>query len=158
MGVDIGWLSVAVERGLVPADAIAPRPTTSARQPLPPEPARVVIDVTIPGVRLASEANVRGKVGDRIARNKAVKAAVTAALPALVTPLPLPVRVVIVRIGGKRLDGDNLVRSAKAVRDVVAAYLAVDDSDPRVAWKYEQRPGYGPAVRVIVRTVPGGRA
>jgi hypothetical protein len=36
------------------------------------------------------------------------------------------------------LDGDNLQRALKAIRDGVADFLGLDDADPRVTWKYQQ--------------------
>lgn len=39
------------------------------------------------------------------------------------------------------LDDDNLRGALKAIRDGVADALGVDDRDPRVEWKYDQRRG-----------------
>ncbi len=69
----------------------------------------------------------------------------------------LPVRVALVRVGGKRLDPDNLAGSFKAVQDEVARFLSVDDGDRRrVRWCYRQRPARDGEVRgVEVRFRPG---
>ena len=48
------------------------------------------------------------------------------------------VQVILVRVGARRLDADNLQGSLKAVRDGVAAQLSLDDSDCRISWCYEQ--------------------
>jgi hypothetical protein len=48
------------------------------------------------------------------------------------------VRVLLVREGKRQLDGDNLQRACKAVRDSVAFVLGVDDADPAVVWDYAQ--------------------
>lgn len=110
---------------------------------------RVVL--TVP-VATASEANAGGKRRDQIARKGAVKAAVRATL-ALGKPPPLPVVVRLTRVGSgpRPLDGDNLQRALKAVRDVVAEWLGADDADPRIRWRYKQRRGWSPAVVVDVR-------
>lgn len=69
-----------------------------------------------------------------------------------------PCEVRIVRLAPAQLDDDNLARACKAVRDEVAAWLGVDDRDPRVTWVCAQekapRGVYG--VRILVRpTGPG---
>lgn len=47
--------------------------------------------------------------------------------------------VTLTRCSPGTLDDDNAVGSMKACRDQVAAWLGVDDRDPRVTWKVEQR-------------------
>ena len=54
------------------------------------------------------------------------------------TPPPLPVVVMLVRCAPRLLDDDNAVGSMKAARDEVAAWLGVDDRDPRVRWNVTQ--------------------
>lgn len=57
---------------------------------------------------------------------------------------------------GPAMDGDNLQRAFKALRDAVAAWLGVDDADPRVRWEYDQRPG--PAgVELRIQRAAGAR-
>lgn len=124
------------------------------RQPDPPPgpiPLRVIVG-PIP-CRLASEANSRGKLRDKIARKTAAKDAVRAALVGI-SPPPLPVVVVVTRLGGKKLDRhDNLPHSVKAVIDVIAKdWLGVDDADPRVKWVVRQEAAYSPGVLIDVRT------
>ena len=104
-------------------------------------------------VRLVSEANRGGNLRDRIARKSAVKDAVRAALPAMA--VPLPVRVTLTRYGHHKQDDDNLRRTLKSCRDVVAEWLGVDDSDRRVRWVYRDRPGWTSGVGVEVRTQQG---
>lgn len=51
----------------------------------------------------------------------------------------LPVSVVLRRISpNRKLDKDNLQGSLKGVRDQVAAWLHVDDSNDLVTWFYRQ--------------------
>jgi len=110
-----------------------------------------MIDVTIPGLRLVSEANARGSWhggATRAARQRSIVALVFRTLRCAV-----PCNVRIVRIAPSRLDDDNLARAAKAVRDELASWLGVDDRDERVSWSVAQTKGgvreY--AVRIIVR-------
>lgn len=51
----------------------------------------------------------------------------------------LPVVVTLVRCAPRFLDDDNATASMKAVRDEVASWLGVDDRDPRVSFRVEQR-------------------
>lgn len=54
----------------------------------------------------------------------------------------LPCTVTLTRIAPSNgLDSDNLLSSMKGCRDQVAAWLGVDDRDPRVTWAYDQRRG-----------------
>lgn len=56
------------------------------------------------------------------------------------------------RVSPRRADDDNVVGSMKAVRDEIAAWLGIDDGDPRIAWSYSQSLGTF-AVRVTIRDV-----
>lgn len=104
-------------------------------------------------VRLVSEANRGGKLRDRIARKSAVKDAVRAALPDMA--FPLPVRVTLTRYGHRKQDDDNLRRTLKSARDVIAEWLGVDDADRRVKWVYRDRPGWVSGVGVVIKTQQG---
>ena len=90
---------------------------------------------------LRREANAGGRLSAAIARTSAVKAVRRRRDPAL-SPFrfPLPCVVRLTRLGGRELDDDNLRRAVKAVRDTGAAWLGVDDADPRARWRYRQRP------------------
>jgi len=69
-------------------------------------------------------------------------------------PPTLPCAVTMTRIAPRVLDDDNLARSAKAVRDQLAELLAIDDRDPRVAWRCEQERGGAHEYAVKVRIEP----
>jgi hypothetical protein len=60
-----------------------------------------------------------------------------------------PLVVTLTRVAPRELDGDNLQRALKAVRDGIADALGVDDRDPRVTWQYGQ--ARGAAKRYAVR-------
>jgi hypothetical protein len=59
--------------------------------------------------------------------------------------------VTLTRLGGQKLDDDNLRGALKSVRDEVADWLRVCDGDEAAAaWSYDQKPGglWGVAVEV----------
>jgi hypothetical protein len=123
------------------------------------------VSLTLP-LRLYSEANgSHGHWAAKARRVKAQRGAVALALRPHKAP-PLPATVTITRVGAQSLDGDNLQRSAKAVRDEIAAWLGVDDRDGRVTWEYRQekarcrvvgaRRVYDWAVEIVVRALKGG--
>lgn len=67
---------------------------------------------------------------------------------------PLPCAVRIIRIGPRRLDDDNLVASAKHLRDGIADRLGVDDADSRVVWEYAQEIGpYAVRIEIYPRQI-----
>lgn len=65
---------------------------------------------------------------------------------------PLPLLVVITRIGPARLDDDNLSNACKYVRDQIAKACGVDDGSPLYTWDYKQRIGpYSVEVEITSR-------
>jgi hypothetical protein len=93
-------------------------------------------------LRTASEANMRSHWSAKAKRVASQRAIVTLALgpcPAWLRERPRHVR--LTRIAPRRLDGDNLQSSFKAVRDAVAAWLGIDDGDDATAWLYGQERG-----------------
>lgn len=65
--------------------------------------------------------------------------------------MKLPVSVKLTRVGPRKLDGDNLQSSCKALRDGIADWLGVDDGDDsKVSWEYAQRVGKPAGVEVEV--------
>lgn len=50
-----------------------------------------------------------------------------------------PLVITIRRIGPRMLDTDNAARAAKSVRDGIADAVGIDDGDPGLTWRYEQR-------------------
>ena len=63
--------------------------------------------------------------------------------------------VTMVRIAPCALDSDNVVGACKYVRDALAQLLGIDDGDPRIDWRVEQRKGapkqYAVEIRIETR-------
>lgn len=106
------------------------------------------ITIELP-LRIESVANRREHWRDRARRTKRHRIAALA-----VPPHPLPCVVTITRIAPRRLDDDNLVGGAKALRDGIADRLGVDDADPRVTWRYAQERGRRKEYAVRIRIEP----
>ena len=64
----------------------------------------------------------------------------------------LPVAVTLTREAERAMDTDGLAASFKGVRDEVAAWLGLDDADPRVEWRYAQRKTKG--FHVVIEIEP----
>ncbi len=115
---------------------------------------RVAVSLTIP-VKVVSEANTRCHWATRYRRVKAQKQAVLLALATVsatdrnaLRTAPR-VRVKLARIGGRKLDRDNLFGAFKAVLDAVCGWLQIDDGSDRIdlAWPV-QEVGKGYAIRI----------
>jgi len=106
--------------------------------------------VELPGMRLVSEANVRQHWSRKAKRAKSYRSVVCMALG---PPWKggLPVSILIVRYGPRKLDDDNLVRACKAVRDGVADWLGIDDGDAQLRWTYAQFTDKVYGVRITVK-------
>ena len=94
-------------------------------------------------VRVDSETNGREHWAAKYARKKKQKSALLAEWMYAINRgearrVALPCAVRLTRIGPKRLDGDNLAESFKAIRDTIANMVGVDDGDERIKWEYEQ--------------------
>lgn len=87
-------------------------------------------------LKTVSESNVREHWAAKANRTK--RARKTAFL---LTPIaPLPCVVILTRYSVGTLDDDNLRGALKACRDGIADRLQVADNDPRVEWRYAQKP------------------
>jgi hypothetical protein len=103
-------------------------------------------------VRVVSESNDH-TAGHWSARHRRFKAQATVLglVLAGVTVPPLPVSVRWTKLGGNRLDGDNLAGSFKGLRDALAARYGVGDADGSgIEWEYDQAPGGHHGVRVLI--------
>ena len=115
------------------------------------------VSITIPGMRVAS-LNVREHWARRARRCSVQKAAVILALRGTVPTATLKalraaprVNVRLVRLGGRKLDRDNLAGAFKPVLDGVCQWLAVDDGDEeRLGIEWRQEPGGDYGVRVEI--------
>lgn len=61
-----------------------------------------------------------------------------------------PCSVHLTRLGGNRMDGDNLAGAFKHVRDQIARILGIDDGSELITWSYAQRPGGEKGIRVEI--------
>jgi hypothetical protein len=64
--------------------------------------------------------------------------------------------ITITRIGSRKLDSDNLARSAKATRDGIADALNVNDGAGNIEWRYAQEKGRPHEYAVRVEIEEGG--
>lgn len=62
----------------------------------------------------------------------------------------LPLAITLTRLAPRQLDDDNNVAGCKAVRDAIAAWLGINDNDPRVTWRYAQERAKTYAVRIQI--------
>ncbi len=120
--------------------------------------AGAIVAVELP-LRLSTLGNAKGHWRQKAAVAKAHRSTAALVLRASRVTPPAPGRrllVTITRIAPAALDSDNLVGSAKHVRDGVADWLGIDDRSPLVTWVVEQEKGaprtYG--ARVVIREAP----
>ncbi len=109
------------------------------------------IEIHMP-IRTVSEANVRECWQAKHRRAKGQKEAVGLMLNRYRRTLQAfagRFHVTLTRIGVRKLDGDNLQRSFKAIRDQVAETIGIDDGSEWIEWKYAQEKGKY-AVKVTV--------
>jgi hypothetical protein len=81
--------------------------------------------------------NYRTNWGHRAAIADRARTAVRGAVPE--KPAWTNYHVRITRVGAGTLDDDNLISACKASRDEIAAWLELDDADPRISFSYGQR-------------------
>lgn len=134
-------------KGLVPRGAAPPaRPRTPPRVAVATPGGRPRWAVTLVlGCRVVSEANRRDHWTVQRGRAERQAEALTAAahragLTKWLSGCPVPC-VVTWTHAGRAMDGDNLQRAFKALRDALARLVGLDDGDPLVRWAYDQRPG-----------------
>jgi hypothetical protein len=107
---------------------------------------------TIP-MQLPSVANVSMCWQAKARMVKQQRASVALVLASTFGPQARPLRagdvwrVKISRLSnGRGLDGDNLVRACKAVRDEIAAWIGLDDASAALRWTYTQGRSIRPTV------------
>lgn len=120
----------------------------------------LVAVVTVPGVAVVSEANRRDHWAVKRKRARLQQEATFLALAGLgkdardTLRAAKKVRVTFVRIGGKKLDSDNLVGAFKAIRDALAKFLRVDDGSNKLEWEWPVQEGGQRGFRIELR-IPG---
>lgn len=121
----------------------------------------LVAVVTVPGVAVVSEANRRDHWAVNRKRARLQQEATLLALAGLGKDArdtlrgAKRVRVRFVRIGGKKLDSDNLVGAFKAIRDALAKWLRIDDGSDRLDWDWPVQESGQRGFRIELR-IPGG--
>ncbi|HYH67429.1 MAG TPA: hypothetical protein VD866_22210 [Urbifossiella sp.] len=112
------------------------------------------VAVTSQGVGVVSEANRRDHWAVKRARRLVQQGQTLASLLRIgddasrrIRNSPA-IRVRLVRLGGKRLDSDNLAGGFKAIRDAVAGWLKIDDGSDRYRWDYDQEPAKEKGFRI----------
>jgi hypothetical protein len=127
-----------------------------------------MITISIPGLRTTTESNAKGHWRPKAARAKqqrhraalSVRAQIPLRLLGRAGLLPgVRLTITITRIGPRALDVDNAWSSQKHVIDGIADAFAIDDRDPRVEWRVQQRKGapkeHGVEIRIEARSGEG---
>lgn len=117
------------------------------------------IEFTMPGVRLVTESNNNEHWRVRQKRAREHRNITRICALSMLTKRPdwiLPLTITITRIAPRPIhDDDNLVSSAKHVRDGIADALGVNDRDKRITWVVKQEKGkskeYAARVRIEAR-------
>ena len=118
--------------------------------------ARVVVEdrsvvVTLDGMRLMNESNLRESWHDRERRAKRQKRAVMGALANTSAPHGERFVVAITRLGARWLETAEVVNSGRHVREAVEAWFRTSDrSSCPVEWRVNQRrsSAYGVTIRI----------
>ena len=131
----------------------------------------MTITITIPGLPGSQTSRERGHWASGARKAKAWRKSAWAQLvnlaPDMATNREVRITVALFRVYAhprRKVGGDNLVTSMKAVRDGVADALfdrcqhhavkpcgAYHDDDERIAWAYDQKPGTSSHVRIELR-------
>jgi hypothetical protein len=61
-----------------------------------------------------------------------------------------PAMITLTRLGGRRMDSDNLAGAFKHIRDQIARILGVDDGSDLLTWRYAQEPGGPRGIRIEI--------
>lgn len=121
-------------------------------------PNKVATIIRIPGLVVASEANMHQHWRHRASRAKAQKQTVHLYLSCEIFP-PLPVKCLMTRFGKKKLDDDNLAGAFKHVRDQIASHYGVDDGGDQIQWEVGQEIARDTAelgTQIYITALPGG--
>lgn len=132
------------------------RRRTTTRKPAPLAPVSATFDfprwtLTLP-LAVVSEANQREFWRKRHARNREQQARIFLEwLAAFGQAKPgTPATITLTRLGGNRLDSDNLAGAFKHVRDALADICEVNDGSDLLTWRYAQEPGGARGIRIEI--------
>lgn len=121
-----------------------------------------VLTVTLPIV-VRSISNLHESPFVRHKRAKGERIGTLAALRTLIgtgphsIPIGYALTVHMTRLGGRKLDDDNLDGAFKSVRDGVADWFGIDDGDPIWRWDCFQSPGGDAGIEITIRCAPDDR-
>jgi hypothetical protein len=101
-------------------------------------------------IKAVSVANLREHWAEKAKRAKSQRTIARVKTPPYDGP-PF-IRVMMVRVGIRELDDDNLRTALKAYRDGVADRFRVDDASPFIKFDYAQERGDKEGVRIEIRT------
>lgn len=145
--VDAATLAAWEAKGLVPPGTAAPAKAKRRAAPAVATAAKLRWSVTLAvPCRVVSEPNRRDHwtVKRRRAEIQDTAAAKAISESPLAGWIGCRGRLVVTwtrLYAGRAMDDDNLRGAFKGLRDWLANWLGVDDGDPRVEWRYEQRAG-----------------
>ncbi len=114
------------------------------------------LTIDCPGLIVVSEANMRCHWAERRKRMAGQKDQLLLAILLGRHQRPLIenlTRITFTRIGGRKLDSDNLAGAFKGVRDALCGWLGIDDGDDvRLTFSYAQEKGVA-GIRVEIKEV-----
>jgi hypothetical protein len=127
-------------------------------------------------IKTVSEANRSEHWTVRSKRHKIQQHFISLLFNGLKGPIPLPCCVKMTRVGGRRLDDDNLCVALKYVRDEISACLIPEkrayyvdrkgktrelkgraDDDNRIKWEYGQKKGKILGLKIEIETLDIGQ-
>ena len=97
------------------------------------------VEVWLPLI-VKSKLNQRQHWGVRMRTARVERRAAIMAILALGATFDGPLRVTLTKVGGRRMDDDNLAGAFKNVRDGIADGIGRDDGCKSIKWVYDQRP------------------
>ena len=105
---------------------------------------------------IISEANVGGKLRDRIHRKMNQRTTILWELKADKPEVTLPCEITLTRLGVRQLDWDNNIYALKTIRDAIADYITPGlprgqaDSNPQMSWVYLQEKSKEKGIRIKI--------
>ena len=111
----------------------------------------MMVCVRLP-LRIVSEANSSDHWRKVAARKKTHRSTARLVLKKHARPVTDgQIKISLIRLAPRVLDGDNLQSGFKATRDGVADWLGIDDGSARLKWAYHQERGAAKEYAAIVQ-------